>query len=233
VAVRGSTPRRLSLHIEKLAAAALRLGVPLPAAAEVQRAAHTVAAELGTEPGWVKIAASRSGQWAVFGGSVEPAEIGAPVTAIVLPWRRHRLDPAVGIKSLSYVPMSLGLEEARRRGAGEGFWLNDRGHLIGASTGNVFVIRGRSALTPGLADGARDGVTRGRALRLLKRLGFAARTSKVRVPALRAADEVLITSSVRGVRPVISIDGRSVGGGVPGKTSRRLAAALEEEREDG
>ena len=164
VAVRGSTVRRLSDHLQRLTAAALRLGVPLPAEAELERAARTVAGDVGAGPGWVKIAASRSGQWAVFGGSIDPAEIGHPVSAIVLPWRRHRLDPTVGLKSLSYAPSSLGLEEARRRGADEGLWLNDRGHLIGASTGNVFVVRGRTAMTPSLGDGARDGVTRARVL---------------------------------------------------------------------
>ena len=180
----------------------------------------------------MKIAASRSGAWAVFGGFVDPADVGRPVAAIVLPWRRHRLDPATGIKSLSYVPSVLGLEEARRRGADEGLWLNERGHVIEASTGNVFVVRGRAAVTPSLKDGARDGVTRARAIRLLRRFGLAVRQSKVRIATLRGADEVFLTSSLRGARPVVRIDGRPVRGGEPGAISRRLASAIDEERDD-
>jgi hypothetical protein len=35
----------------------------------------------------------------------------------VLSWRRHRLDPTAGIKSMAYAASIVGLEEARRRGA--------------------------------------------------------------------------------------------------------------------
>lgn len=232
IAVRGLRPRRLGDHLLRLAAAAHRLAVPLPAPSELQHAARTVADELGGEPGWLKIAASRSGQWAVFGGRLDPEEIGRSVAAIVLPWRRHRLDPTVGIKSLGYAPSIMGLEEARRRGADEGFWLNERGHVIGGSTGNVFVVRGRSAVTPKLSDGARDGVMRARALSSLRRFGLAVRQSKVRILTLRGADEVFLTSSLCGIRPVLRIDGRSVRTGEPGTISRRLAAAIDEERDD-
>jgi branched-chain amino acid aminotransferase len=232
IAVRDSEPRRLHEHLARLTVAAGRLGVPLPPPAELHRATRTVADDLSGERGWVKIAVSRSGEYAVFGGLVDPAEVGRPVAAIVLPWRRHRLDPATGIKSLSYVQSVLGLEEARRRGADEGLWLNERGHVIEASTGNVFVVRGRAAVTPNLKDGARDGVTRARAISLLRRFGLSVRQSKVRIATLRGADEVFLTSSLRGARPVVRIDGRSVRGGEPGTISRRVAAAIDEERDD-
>lgn len=232
IAVRASTPRRLGDHLQRLTAAALRLGVPLPDSSELQRAARAIADEAGPGPGWVKIVASRSGRWAVFGGGVDPAEVGCSISAIVLPWRRHRLDPTQGIKTLCYASSILGLEEARRRGADEGLWLNERGHVIGAATGNVFVVRGRAAVTPSLSDGARDGVTRSRALTLLRRFGLTVRQSKVRILTLHGADEVFLTSSLRGTRPVVRIDGRSVRTGEPGAISRRLAAAIDEERDD-
>ena len=87
-------------------------------------------------------------------------------------------------------------------------------------------------MTPTVADGARDGVTRARVLSLLRRFGLTVRPTKVRIPALRGADEVFITSSVRGMRPVVSLDGRPVGEGEPGPIARRLAAAIDEERDD-
>jgi len=226
IAVRDATPRHLDDHLRRLSAAALRLGVPLPAATELTRAACLVAEGASGGSNWLKIVASRSGQWAVFAGPIDPAEDGKAVAAVVLPWRRHRLDPTAGIKSIGYAACILGLEEARRRGADEGLWLNERGHVIEACTGNVFVVRGRAVVTPSLRDGAREGVTRSRVIETLREFGLSVRQSKVRIATLRGADEVFLTSSLRGVRPVVRIDGRNVRGGVPGRISRRLAERL-------
>jgi branched-subunit amino acid aminotransferase/4-amino-4-deoxychorismate lyase len=52
------------------------------------------------------------------------------------------------------------------------------------------------------------------------------RETKVRIATLRAAHEVFLTSSLRGIRPVVSIDGRAVRGGEPGAVTRRLAERL-------
>jgi branched-chain amino acid aminotransferase len=232
IAVHRGVPRHIALHLTRLATAALRLGVPLPEDQELRRATRIVAEEATGPRSWVKVAASRSGQWVVFGGPGDPDDGGGAVTAIVLPWRRHRLDPTVGIKSLAYVPAIVGLEEARRRGADEGLWLNERGHVMGACTGNVFVVRGRAVMTPSLGDGARDGVTRARAIAHLRAFGLSLRQAKVRIATLRGADEVFLTSSLLGVRPVVRIDGRRVRDGEPGTISRRLSAAIDEEPHD-
>jgi branched-chain amino acid aminotransferase len=229
VAVRGDAPCDLAEHLERLRDAARRFGVPLPAALELDRAARAVAD--GGSPGarWLKIVASRSGQWAVFGGPFDPASEGAQVSAVVLPWRRHRHDPAAGLKAVGDPSRMLGLEEARRRGAEEGLWLNERGHVIGACTGNVFVVRGRAVVTPSLRDGARDGVTRARAIRELRVFGLSVRQAKVRLATLRAANEIFLTSSLRGVRAVVRLDGRTVRRGDAGPITRRLANVLVED----
>ena len=226
IAVRDAAPRHLDDHLRRLSDAARRFDVPLPAGTELTRAACLVAEGAGGGSHWLKIVASRSGQWAVFAGRSDPRDEGKAVVAVLLPWRRHRLDPLAGIKSLAYAACMLGLEEARRRGADEGLWLNERGHVIEACTGNVFVARGRAVVTPSLRDGARDGVTRSLAIAALRELGLSVRLSKVRIATLRAADEVFLTSSLKGVRPVVRIDGRSVRGGDPGPLTRRLAERL-------
>ena len=226
IAVRDAEPRHLEEHLRRLGDAARRFGVPLPTADELTRAVRLVAEGVSIGSRWLKIVVSRSGQWVVLAGPIDPADEGKTVAAVVLPWRRHRLDPTAGIKSVGYAACVLGLEEARRRGADEGFWLNERGHVIEACTGNVFVARGRAVVTPSLQDGARDGVTRWRAIVALRELGLSVRQSKVRIATLRAADEIFLTSSLRGVRPVVRVDGRKVRGGDPGPLTRRLAAQL-------
>lgn len=229
VAVRAFAPQWLDAHLARLAAGASRLDVPLPPLPALADAARTVAGETGGTLSWLKIAVSRSGAWAVFGGPADAEAMGRSVSAVVLPWRRHRLDPITGIKTMAYAPAILGLEEAGRRGADEGLWLNDRGHLIGAASANVFVARGRMVVTPALSDGARDGVTRARAISALRQHGLTVRETKVRMTTLRGADEVFLTSSLKGVRPVVRIDQRPVRRGEAGAISRRLQAALDAE----
>jgi branched-chain amino acid aminotransferase len=226
VAVRASAPRDLNAHILRIAAAASRFNVAIPATDTLIGASRTVAAGVAGGYGWLRLNVSRSGRWAVYGGASEPSEEGRPVSAIVLPWRRHRLDPLVGVKSLAYAASVAGLEEAHRRGADEGLWLNDRGHVMDACTANVFVVRGRAAVTPSLADGARDGVTREHAIEALRALGLSVRQSKVRIATLTGADEIFLTSSLRGVRPIVRLDGRNVRSGNPGPVTRRVAERL-------
>jgi branched-subunit amino acid aminotransferase/4-amino-4-deoxychorismate lyase len=227
IAVVDGVPRHLALHLQRLDAAAARFGISLPAGSELARAAHQVA-EGASARSWLKLVVSRSGRWAVFAGP-DAGDSGRAVSAIVLPWRRHRLDPVAGIKSTGFAASLLGLEEARRRGADEGLWTNDRGHLVEACTANVFVVTGRAAVTPAIRDGARDGVMRALAIAALHDAGIQVRQGKLRLTTLRAAHEVFLTSSLGGVRPVVRIDGKNVRNGEPGPITRRLSARLSEQ----
>lgn len=229
VAVRGGAPRHLAEHLDRLDASAERLLVKPPDAQSLTIAVTRVAAGVEGGTGWLKIVVSRSGRYAVFGApEPAPAELEA-VSAVVLPWRRHRTDPTLGVKSLAYAAAIRGLEEAQRRGADDGIWLNERGHAISACTANLFVVRRHAVSTPAPADGARPGVARGRAIAALRAAGWRVSEGKVRVLALRRADEIVATSSLAGVRAIVRLDGRDVGGGTAGPVARMLYRMLDGE----
>jgi branched-subunit amino acid aminotransferase/4-amino-4-deoxychorismate lyase len=141
---------------------------------------------------------------------------------VLLPWRRHRRDPLAGLKTLSYAANARGLEEARRRGADEGLWLNDRGHLVEGCASNLFVVRHARLYTPSPADGILAGVVREIVLDVARSVGLVVHEGRLRLRRLERADEAFLTSSVRGVRPLVALGGSPVGPGRPGPWTRRI-----------
>jgi branched-subunit amino acid aminotransferase/4-amino-4-deoxychorismate lyase len=65
-------------------------------------------------------------------------------------------------------------------------------------------------------------------LSLCERAGVPHAEARLQPPDLAAADEVLLSSSVRGILPVTRVDGRTVGDGRPGPVTRRLHELFEQ-----
>jgi len=223
LAVREGLPLDWEEHLGRLKTTAERLSVPLPDAKMLASAVTALAAQVKGGFGWLKILAVRGNHCAVFSGVMDESEEGRSVSAVLLPWRRSPSDPLSGLKTLNYAAFTLGLEEANRRGADEGIWLNTRGHLAEACTSNLFVVSRRKIFTPGLRDGVLPGVTRSLALRGAQKLGLIIHEGKVRLRRLETADEAFLTSSLKGVRPLVVFQGRPVGRGEPGPITRAVA----------
>lgn len=143
------------------------------------------------------------------------------------------LDPRA--KTGNYLNNVLALHEALRLGADDALLLSESGDLAEATTSNVFLVLDGLLVTPHLASGILDGTTRRRLLGLCTVAGIASRERRVSPAELRRAEEVFLSSSVRGILPVTRLDGRPVGAGAPGALTERLhglheAAADEEAR---
>jgi branched-chain amino acid aminotransferase len=139
---------------------------------------------------------------------------------------RRALDP--GAKTGNYMNNVLALHEARMRGADDAVMLNDRGEVTEGTTSNVYVVSRGSVRTPPVDAGILKGTTRTRILDLCRRHGTEADERRLLPGDLLAADEAFVSSSVRGVLPVTSIDGRAVAGGKPGPVTRRIHSWFEE-----
>lgn len=233
IAARAGRVLDLAPHLERLSAAAERLAVPLPESSRLESWVRDVAADPQLRCGWVKIVATRGGRCFVFGGTMDPTEEGSPATAVLVPWRRNPGDPLCNLKTLNHAASLLGLEEAQRRGADEGLWLNTRGFLAEGSTSNLFVVRRGRLFTPAVRDGILPGVVRALALRAASEAGRSIHVGKLRVKRLREADEAFLTSSLRGIRPLIRFEDRPVGRGEPGAWTRRIAERVARMRQAG
>jgi branched-chain amino acid aminotransferase len=139
---------------------------------------------------------------------------------------RRALDPSA--KTGNYLNNLLALVEARRAGADDAILLNPAGRVAEATTSNVFLVRGGKALTPALGCGILAGITRDVLLREFPKAGIAAEEGEYPEDVLRGADEVFLTSTVRGVAPVTKIDGKPVKDGKPGPVTKRVAALYDE-----
>jgi branched-chain amino acid aminotransferase len=135
------------------------------------------------------------------------------------------VDPAV--KSGNYLASVLAVGQARRRrpGVHEAILCSANGGIAEGATSNVFAVERGVLLTPGLDVGILGGVTRAKVLRLAEEAGVPTQELGCLAPdRLRGADEVFLTSSVRGILPVTVVDGCKVGGGHPGPITGKLLA---------
>ena len=148
-----------------------------------------------------------------------------PAKAIVRPdirWRRN------SIKSVSLLGNVLLLQEARANGAQEAILYRDE-LVTEASTSNVFVIRGQTLITPPLSDLILPGITRHLVVKMASTVGLKIIEEQVHVDSLCSADGVFVSSSTRGLMPIVELDpGGQVGGGQMTDAFLALQAAYDE-----
>jgi branched-chain amino acid aminotransferase len=236
---------RLTAHLERLkrSAAALRLKIPLEAAALEQAVEMTISAYGDTE-GYLRLVVTRGvgrlgldtsscTQPNVFIIADALAMVSETVRArgarvIIAATRRigaDALDPR--IKSLNYLNHILARMEATNAGADEAILLNSRGHVAEGSADNVFVVRDGRLLTPPPADGALEGITRAAVLELAADLGIPMLEASFGPYDLYTADECFLTGTGIEFIPVREVDGRIIGG-KPGGTYSRIVSAFRE-----
>jgi branched-chain amino acid aminotransferase len=134
--------------------------------------------------------------------------------------------PASRAKLLSYTASILALERARAQGAEEAIFVTAEGFVCDASTSNVVVVRGDGSLvTPPDGPGVLAGITRGHVVDLARAMGAPCSFEPVTLAELIDAREILLTSSVREIVSVVSLDGRAIGDGAPGEKARSLHRA--------
>jgi branched-chain amino acid aminotransferase len=234
----------LAEHLDRLERSARRIYLDPPARPLVEQAMRETALASGEPDARLRVMVTRG----AAGLDIDPATaksprlvvivqpLGAPTAAMseegvaVAVVRQSRcapgsVDPTV--KSGNYLNSVLAIAEARRRNpdANEAILCSGSGSIAEGATSNVFFVASGALYTPGLDVGILDGVTRGKVLELARGAGIEVREPGFVDPEeLRGADEVFLTSAVRGILPVTTVDAVRIGGGRPGSLTRRLMA---------
>jgi D-alanine transaminase len=143
----------------------------------------------------------------------------AAITAEDIRWARR------DIKSTSLLANTLLKKLAVDAGAFETILL-EHGELTEGASTTVHVVKGGEIHTPPNGHHILPGTTRDVVTELAARTGIPSANHRVTEAELRAADEIWLAFSTRGVLPVTRLDGKAVRTGKPGPLFERMHAAF-------
>ena len=128
----------------------------------------------------------------------------------------HRVNPLSHLPQMkrgNYADCLYAANHALSRGAREALFRTDGGLVLEGATSNLFLLRGRTLVTPPAGELVLAGVMRRQVLSVAKRSGFATEEREVSCQELFAADEAFITNSMVELLRIDSVEGRSLPGG--------------------
>ena len=132
------------------------------------------------------------------------------------------------IKCLNYLNQILGRLEVNREGVPEGIMLNHDGHVAEATADNIFIVLNGVLVTPPAIAGILLGITRETVLELARREGIPTEERLFSLHTLYNSAECFLTGTGAEVVPVVKVDGRTIGAGIPGEITRRIVKSFRE-----
>ena len=218
-----------SRHMQRLAEGCARLHIPAPDPAQLWREVQQVGQDMAQavaritvtrgvgERGYALPTTPRPGRIvAVFAAPAMTDQVYSQgVHMRVCTLRLAGQPQLAGIKHLNRLEQVLARAEWSDPAIAEGLLLDDADRVISATMANLFAVIDDELLTPALDRCGVAGVARAEVLAAFPQ----ARIAELSLQDLSAAGEIFLTSSVRGILPVQSLDGRRL---VPGAVTRQL-----------
>jgi branched-chain amino acid aminotransferase len=136
------------------------------------------------------------------------------------------INPAV--KSLNYLNNVMGALELRGCDVNEGLFLTTAGYVCECTADNFFLVKGHKLLTPHPSLGALKGITRGVVMRLAAFIGLEVEEGFYTLYDVYTADEAFLTGTAAEVGPVVEVDKRVIGAGVPGPVTKEITSRFHE-----
>lgn len=235
-------PFMWNAHYHRLVESAGAVGIPVPPNGELSERVGRLIDRMSNQDGVlrVQITAGLSEHFAPMFDAISPTVVIA-LGALPAPrpistrGRRaalshiHRSDPRSldpAIKSGSYLNCVLAARDVQGRGYEEAIMLGPDGTVAEAASANVFAWYEGAWHTP--SHGIFPGITRTLVLELCAAHDIEAHEGTVSLTQLHDAEEIVLTSSVRELTPIIELDGRGVGSGEVGPRTRILDQLYQE-----
>jgi 4-amino-4-deoxychorismate lyase len=214
----GGRVRFLEEHLRRLSAGCQRLGISMP---DRQRLLGEVDAIIaGHQAGVLKILVTRG----AGGRGYRPSpDLVASRIVMLYPLPDHCSDSGVrvrwcdtrlgrnarlaGMKHLNRLEQVLAQAEWEDPTIEEGLMLDTEGELVCATAANLFIVRDGVLVTPDLRFCGVRGIMRSHVLEQARRLGVAASEEPLWPRDVEAASEFFLSNAVRGLRPIVELDG--------------------------
>lgn len=231
---------RLEQHVERLYRSAAVIALTMPISQEEMCAAvvETCKANNITD-GYIRLVVTRgvgglglnpylckTPQIIIIAGAIQlyPKELYEKGMAVVTVGTVRNHVEAINprIKSLNYLNNVMAKIEAINAGVMECIMLNPQGFVAEASGDNVFVIRGKTLITPPVWCGALEGITREVVMELAPSIGLTVKEDVLTRYDLFTADEMFLTGTAAEIISVTNVDRRVIGSGAPGPYTKAL-----------
>ena len=126
------------------------------------------------------------------------------------------------IKTVQLLANSLAKQKSLDAGCDDAIFVSNQGIVREGTSSNLFIVSGGRLVTHPLTDNILPGITRMVVINVAKNAGLDVEESFFRTDELYGADEVFLTGTVTELLPVVRIDGKTIGDGKVGQTTRRL-----------
>jgi branched-chain amino acid aminotransferase len=126
------------------------------------------------------------------------------------------------LNSHSRLNLIQALIQAINAGCDEALMLDPRGFVASCNSTNFFVVRAGELWT---SSGAYNfkGLTRAKTILLFEKHLGKAREIDFTLSETYSASEAFVTGTLGGITPVVSVDGRRIGNGVPGPMTKKIS----------
>jgi branched-subunit amino acid aminotransferase/4-amino-4-deoxychorismate lyase len=227
-------PTRIDRHVERLRRDAGRLGLELPDRNETARLLIETATRHFPPPeeGIVRI------EWsaATAATAAGSPRLRASARALVPAPERWRVRTALtrhpgpgdrrNTKQIGVAAYESARAEAAVADVDEVLLFDAAGRVVEGSFTNLLIVTGDddALRTPALSLGPVEGI----GLAIVREHTSALREARLGRDELASARELMAVNAVRGIAPIVELDGHRVGGGEPGPWARRLGPLFRE-----
>jgi len=216
----------LDAHLARLEESARLTGIPtVPDRAEIRAALRTLIDRAGYPETRFRITIPAHSPRRVH-FALEPL---APVSdslrrdgVAVQTFAARRSNPAA--KSTTWMTDRASLQAQMKPGVYEGLLTDSDGAILEGLTSNFYAILDGRLRTAGA--GILNGISRRIVLTVAPDI-LPVEEQAVTLADIPALSEAFLTSSSRGVIPIVAIDGQPIGAGQPGPLTRRISAAYD------
>lgn len=133
------------------------------------------------------------------------------------------------VKTTNYYTAILLIPEMKAANALDVLYYNSDGWISETSRSNFFIIDEAGKLITAV-DKILHGITRGHTLDVAKDI-LPIEERNIHLSELKTASEAFVTSTTKGIVPVVKVGGDTIGNGKPGPLTQKLMAALKLRRE--